>query len=186
MTYYVRNLPHWYPPGAHIFITWRLHGSPRYSSTNTSAPAESPGEDFLRDDRRLDAAKSGPLWLKDDRIAACVVTILQELHSAGLARVAAYAVMANHVHVLLEPNIPVAEITRRIKGKTARESNRLLKLAGTRFWQHESFDHWVRDPAEFLRIRRYIERNPVTAGLVTKAEDWPWSSASHPMLDSTK
>jgi hypothetical protein len=47
-----------------------------------------------------------------------------------------------------------------------------------RFWEDESFDHWVRDEAELVRIRTYIERNPVTAGLVERAEDWPWSSAA--------
>ena len=35
----------------------------------------------------------------------------------------------------------------------------------------------VRDGAEFIKIRRYIEENPVKAGLAKIAEDWPWSSA---------
>jgi alkanesulfonate monooxygenase SsuD/methylene tetrahydromethanopterin reductase-like flavin-dependent oxidoreductase (luciferase family) len=52
---------------------------------------------------------------------------------------------------------------------------------GERFWQDESFDHWVRDPAEWQKIRAYIERNPVSAGLVAKPEEWPWSSASRPI-----
>ena len=34
---------------------------------------------------------------------------------------------------------------------------------------------------QFARIKSYIERNPVTAGLVTTPEDWPWSSASRPL-----
>ena len=109
---------------------------------------------------------------------------LQQLHSAKMARVHTYAIMANHVHVLLEPATPIAQITKLIKGKTAREANRILNLTGTRFWQHESFDHWVRNEAELLRIRTYIESNPVTAGLVTKPHDWPWSSASRPILDN--
>jgi type I restriction enzyme R subunit/putative DNA methylase len=54
----------------------------------------------------------------------------------------------------------------------------LLHRTGERFWQDESFDHWVRSEGEFIRIQKYIENNPVKAGLVAKAEDWPWSSAS--------
>jgi hypothetical protein len=37
--------------------------------------------------------------------------------------------------------------------------------------------HWVRDQAEWDRIAAYIENNPVQAGLVTRAEDYRWSSA---------
>jgi putative transposase len=46
------------------------------------------------------------------------------------------------------------------------------------FWQAESFDHWVRNEGQFVRVKKYIEHNPVKAGLVSKIEDWPWSSAS--------
>jgi putative transposase len=181
MTYYVRNLPHWHPPGRDVFITWRLYGSPQYCPAKSPSPTESAGAHFLHYDRVLDSAKSGPLWLKDVRIAECVTTILQELHSAGITQVRAYTVMANHVHVLLEPMIPMAQITKLVKGRTAREANRILNLTGNRFWQHESYDHWVRDEAELLRIRTYIERNPVVAGLAANPQDWPWSSASRPI-----
>src|SRR3989454_12592905 len=74
--------------------------------------------------------------------------------------------MANHVHVLLEPKIDVARITKGIKGVTAKEGNQILGRTGRRFWQDESYDHWVRSPSECDRIRSYIERNPVVAGLV--------------------
>jgi REP element-mobilizing transposase RayT len=89
----------------------------------------------------------------------------------------AYVVMPNHVHVLLEPLVPLARITGGIKGVSARDANAALRRVGKPFWEDESFDHWVRDEAEFERIRCYIERNPVSAGLVERPEDWPWSSA---------
>lgn len=72
--------------------------------------------------------------------------------------------MANHVHVLLEPNEPVRRITQWIKGVTAREANRLLGRAGQPFWQHESSHHWARNANEFQRIVRYTEFNPVGQG----------------------
>jgi putative transposase len=70
------------------------------------------------------------------------------------------------------------QITHWIKGRTAREGNLLLGRTGEPFWQDESYDHWVRNEREFHRIVKYIEWNPVSAGLVTKPEDWPWSSAT--------
>src|SRR2546426_9043883 len=86
--------------------------------------------------------------------------------------------MANHVHVLLEPKIDVARITKGIKGVTAKKGNQILGRTGRRLWQNESYDHWVRSPSECDRIRSYIERNPVMAGLVSRPEEWPWSSAA--------
>jgi hypothetical protein len=54
----------------------------------------------------------------------------------------------------------------------------LLGRTGQPFWQAESYDHSVRDDRESNRIKGYIENNPVKAGLVASAEDYPWSSAA--------
>jgi len=86
--------------------------------------------------------------------------------------------MPNHVHVLMEPRAPLAKITAVMKGVAARDGNATLGRTGKPFWQDESFDHWVRNSAEFERIRHYIEHNPVSAGLARRPEDWIWSSAS--------
>ena len=48
---------------------------------------------------------------------------------------------------------------------------------GTPFWQDESYDRVVRSDVDFERIRRYIEQNPVAAGLVASAAEFRWSSA---------
>ncbi len=63
-----------------------------------------------------------------------------------------------------------------IKGTTARLANRVLNRTGEAFWQKESYDHWVRNAAEFEKIRNYIENNPVKAGIVTSASEYRWSS----------
>lgn len=65
-----------------------------------------------------------------------------------------------------------------LKRFQAREANRILGLIEQPFWQEESYDHLVRTPEEFGRIVRYIENNPVKAGLVAEPADFPWSSAS--------
>jgi putative transposase len=84
--------------------------------------------------------------------------------------------MSNHVHVLLLPKIAPSRLMQSLKGVTAREANRALGRTGETFWA-ESYDHWVKDEQEREKIVRYIENNPVTAGLVAKAEDYCWSSA---------
>jgi putative transposase len=180
MTYYKRDLPHWHPPGQDLFVTWRLKGS-LPAHLRGIPPADLPGRRFLELDRALDRADAGPRWLKDPRIAGRVIATLQKLHGERLVSVHAYVVMVNHVHVLLTPAAPLAQITKRLKGATARCVNLLLGFTGSHFWQDESFDHWVRNPAEWEKIRAYVENNPVAAGLVARAQDWPWSSASSPL-----
>ena len=73
--------------------------------------------------------------------------------------------MPNHVHLLILPHVAMPQITHWIKGRTAREANLLLRRVGQPFWQHESYDHWVRNEKEFLRIAACVEENPVSAGL---------------------
>jgi len=182
MAYYQRHLPHWQPDGAALFITWRLHGSlPASLLKQPSEPSEqaTAGQAFRALDSLLDAAPTGPMWLRNPGVAAMVVSTLRRGESEmNWYRLAAFVVMSNHVHVLLEPAAPATKITQWIKGTTAREANRLLGRVGERFWQHESYDHWARNETEFQRIMRYIEFNPVAAGLVGGIEKWPWSSAS--------
>ena len=93
-------------------------------------------------------------------------------------RLHAFVVMPNHVHLLMTPLVAVSTVMQSLKRFTAREGNRILGLTGQPFWQDESFDRLVRNETEFERIARYIERNPVTAGLAATVEDFPWSSAS--------
>jgi REP element-mobilizing transposase RayT len=88
-----------------------------------------------------------------------------------------FVVMPNHVHLLVTPQVPATKWLGPLKGFTAHEANVLLASTGKPFWQNESHDHLVRSPEEFDRIRRYIENNPVKAGLAAEPPDFLWSSA---------
>lgn len=176
-TYYERHLPHWQPPGKELFVTWRLAGSLpasfwRFRERSTD------GRRFVEFDRALDAGRRGPLWLRDPRVGELLV---QAFHHGEEIRhfyqLLAYVVMPNHVHLLLKVNLPLQKITQVLKGYTAFQAHKILGKRGEAFWQDESFDHWVRTPAELNKIIRYIENNPVVAGLVPHPQDWPWSSA---------
>jgi putative transposase len=142
---------------------------------------ESPsaGREFVQWDRNLDAASSGPTWLKDIRIANAVMQVILEAgNGRSLCELRAFVVMVNHVHVLVRPMVATAKLTQWIKGVSAKTANEILCRTGQQFWQHESYDHWVRTSDELAKIRYYIERNPVRTGFVESAELWSWSSAS--------
>jgi putative transposase len=152
MTYYRRCLPHWHPPGQDLFVTWRLYDSLPHGIPQ---PKEnlSPGERFVHYDRFLDEARTGPLWLKDERIAESVLSVFLEARRRNFLRMLAYCVMANHVHILLTPIVALDRITHQIKGTSARQANLILGHTGSPFWQDESFDHWIRNPGEWQKIR---------------------------------
>ena len=171
-----RRLPHLYPEGAALFVTWHLHGSMPASLRPPPGPISS-GEAFVWLDRRLDTMRTGPLYLQQPEIAQVVVESIQKGVELGQYDLGAYVVMANHVHLLIQPRVPPQRLLKSLKGVTARECNRLLGRTGEPFWQKESYDHCVRNRAEWDRICRYIENNPVKAGLVNRPEDFPWSGA---------
>jgi REP element-mobilizing transposase RayT len=174
--FYRRRLPHLHVDQQPIFITWRLHGS---LPPHRVFPAETTaGQAFVTMDSLLDHAGSGPLYLHQPEVASLVVKALHHgEQQMGLYQLHAYVVMPNHVHLLITPSVEVAKITHSLKRFTGREANRFLGLIGQPFWQDESYDHLVRGPEELKRIMRYIESNPVRAGLVTKPHLFHWSSA---------
>jgi len=188
--FYRRKLPHWHPDiseESFLFVTWRLAGSmprsrmlPRLAGgvPPGSACPTTPGRAFLAFDREVDKAAFGPVWLRDDRVARMVADALLYGESGRhFYQLRAWVVMPNHVHVLLRPTSSMPVITRWLKGSTARQANLILGRTGESFWQDESFDHRVRDEVELDRIVRYVEHNPVSAGLAGNPRDWAWSSA---------
>ena len=178
-----RRLPHWHPgisEGTYLFVTWRLAGSlPRGRFTRGLAGGSAcptAGQAFVARDREMDRAAFGPVWLKDARIARVVAdTLLYGESGRCFYQLRAWVIMPNHVHVLLLPKTDV--ITRWVKGSTARQANLILGRTGAAFWQDESFDRRVRNDWELDRIIRYVEYNPVCAGLVGSPGDWTWFSA---------
>jgi len=121
----------------------------------------------------LDAG-SGSCWLRQADIADMVAAAI--LHFDGARyRIHAWCVMPNHVHVLVElpPGIQLAGIVHSWKSFTAKAANARLGRTGE-FWQPEYFDHLIRDQADFAHAVRYIEQNPVMAGLTA----WRWVSGT--------
>src|SRR5262249_27147130 len=127
-------------------------------------------------DRYLDSTFLGPRYLPQEPVARMLVASLWRGVKLGHYDLGAYVVLSNHVHVLVLPKISPSRLLQSLKGATARQANLILGRTGETFWQAESYDHWVRDEAEWLRIVDYIENNPVKAGLVRQASDSPWSS----------
>jgi putative transposase len=84
----------------------------------------------------------------------------------------AACLMPDHLHWLLRDAASMSEAVQRFKTWTAR----LVRQAGVpgRVWQRSFHDHLVRSEEDLLVVARYIADNPVRAGLVERAEDYPF------------
>ena len=204
--FYRRNLPHIQPANATVFVTFHLEGAlpkhviQRYREERSRLEKNRyvDGKDkelqwkrdwFRKFEKTLDTAESGPVWLKDHRVAEMVAESLH-YRDGKVYRLDAYCIMATHVHVVFAPlertgpkneaqtnslcYNTLSAIMQSLKGYTARRANALLGRRG-QFWQHESYDHVVRNPDEWRRIVRYVLNNPVKAGLVDVSEKWQWN-----------
>jgi REP element-mobilizing transposase RayT len=118
------------------------------------------------------------MYLRQPAIAQLIVESIRKGEQLDHYELLAFLVMANHVHVLIHPHVHPSRLLKSLTGATAREANKVLGRTGEPFWQKESYGRWVRDQAEFERIKVSIENNPVKAGLVKAPEQYPWSSAS--------
>jgi REP element-mobilizing transposase RayT len=178
MLYYRRRLPHWVPDSSILFITWRLAGSLPAPRADLRMPQHGAPVPFVQQDERLARSSFGPFWLRDPRVASMVQQALRYGETPhNLYFLHAWVILPNHVHVILQPRLALPEIMRWLKGRTGRKANQILGRRGQPFWQDESYDHWVRTTKELHELIRYVENNPVQAGLVAEEAQWPWSSA---------
>jgi putative transposase len=129
-TFHARRLPHYYSVGHPLFVTWRLHGS--LPANRVFPEAVTSGRAFLAIDRLLDSGRTGPLHLSRPDVANMVVEAIH-FRERGLAhyRLHAWVVMANHVHLLITPQVQVSKLMQSLKRFTAREGNRILRVTGS-------------------------------------------------------
>ncbi len=89
----------------------------------------------------------------------------------------AYCLMPNHIHLIVVPETQDG-LNQAIGEAHRRYTRRVNFREGWRghLWQGR-FSSFIMDEGYLLACTRYVELNPVRAGLVKKPEDWQWSSA---------
>ena len=185
------NLPHWDVLGRPIFLTLHLRGAiPKEAMQRIRADAASLCHRGDRDyTRRLKLIfkqmeewldrTDHVQWLTRPEVARMLGEAIAKRAEDGAWRPLHWAVMPSHLHILyIGGQIGMKELLNDFKRWTARQANQLLGRTGERFWQDEWFDHWSRSADETDRIAHYIRQNPVRAGLVRDAQEWPYGSWS--------
>ncbi len=91
-----------------------------------------------------------------------------------------YCLMTNHIHLLIKPlETTISRVMQSLLVSHTQRYHRRYKSGG-HVWQGRFKSPVVQDDEHLLRVLRYIEANPVKAGMVDRAGDYAWSSfAAH-------
>ena len=177
-----RHLPHWRQEGCTYFVTFRLADSipqdklvqwqmelrewrRQHPEPRTMEQELEYAELFAdRFHRWLDDCL-GECWLRRPEVSAVVEEALRFFDGQRYL-LGHYAVMPNHVHVLLRPlgDHTLSEVLHSWKSFTAKQINAAIGRAG-KVWQDESFDCIVRDAPALDRFSAYVQENPGKAKL---------------------
>jgi putative transposase len=113
----------------------------------------------------------------DDEDRAIYLQWLGEYAAMHDVEVAAYCLMNNHIHLILIPSTEdgLQKVLKPLHMRYAQRLNRTHQQQG-HIWQGRFFSSAL-DPDYLRAALRYVERNPVRARKVKKAENYKWSSA---------
>ncbi|MDX9688204.1 REP-associated tyrosine transposase [Halopseudomonas formosensis] len=185
--YQARKLPHYDAPHVLQFITFRLADALPITKLRQ---IEAELRMLPAAEQEIQRRRKVEYWL-DQGLGCCALArpelarVFRQgllLHHGRRYRLMAWCIMPNHVHVLIECRYSLARIVQSWKSYSARwaveHNERLgLGLQGGRVWMRGYWDRYIRDERHLTAAVHYIHSNPVTAGLVKRAEDWQWSSA---------
>ncbi|MDE0770337.1 MAG: transposase [Opitutaceae bacterium] len=191
-TFWRSRLPHWEVENSEYFITIRCTGSlpieaqrrleelkqtTEQQSSKSEAHANYQREIFSTCEKYLDQGL-GFCPFESPNASLPFIEGLETWADEANWLVLSYCIMPNHIHLLANPkdehSLNLETFIKRLKGRTARNINKILGRGGP-FWQTEWFDRWIRNDAERARTIAYIQNNPVKARLVNKPEDYPFS-----------
>lgn len=110
-------------------------------------------------------------------------TALNEIALREGCAIHAYVLMTNHVHLLLTPSGPgqVSRLMQSLGRCYVRHVNNRYHRTGT-LWEGRYKACLVASERYILQCLRYIELNPLRAGMIADPSDYPWSSHRHNAL----
>ena len=104
-----------------------------------------------------------------DMVARTFLTTAMEFDFDVLA----YCIMPDHAHLLAQGLTPSAALRPFVTAIKQRSGYAFSRQTGDRLWQKGYFERTLRDDEDLLCVARYIEANPVRAGLVDSIGLWP-------------
>ncbi|MFI4941468.1 MAG: transposase [Burkholderiales bacterium] len=110
----------------------------------------------------------------------CYLHWLEEAAADWRCAIHAYVLMTNHVHLLVTPETPegLAKLMQSVGRRYVQYINRVYRRSGT-LWEGRFKSSAIQTEEYLLLCQRYIELNPVRAGMVNDPAQYRWSSYRH-------
>ena len=88
-----------------------------------------------------------------------------------------YVIMPDHVHFFAAAQPDAKSLSAFMRDWKRWTARKITEVEQTKppIWQLEFFDHLLRSPKSYSEKWDYVRENPVRAGFVTSAEDWPYA-----------
>jgi putative transposase len=112
----------------------------------------------------------------DDSERDIVLRILSMTRDKHGATLAGYAVMPDHIHLLLMPGEKGLPMFMHGLKRTSQLAVSQSRKRNIPLWQRKYFDHIIRTVRDYWEKLEYIHNNPVAAALTASPNDWRWSS----------
>jgi putative transposase len=129
----------------------------------------------------VNRAIEGQLLFRDFGAYLAYMRLLERTLGCVPVDMFGFCLMPNHVHFLLRPS-GERDLVTFMQRLTSQHAMGLRRWTGTKgrgaVYQSRYWASRVHNELYFCRVARYVERNPVRARLVDRAEEWLWSSAS--------
>jgi len=108
---------------------------------------------------------------------AAFIDLLEEAKARYAVKIFAYCLMPNHFHMVVVP-VQAEELNKSMQWLMTSHVRRYHRHYGTsgHIWQGRFKSFIIQEDNHLLTVLRYVEGNPVRAGLVNSAKDWLWSS----------
>ena len=90
----------------------------------------------------------------------------------------AWALLPDHFHLLIDPKgNDLSVLMKKVKLSFSANYRKFKSIKSGKIWQNRFWDHIIRNEEDYNNHLNYIHYNPVEAGLVTRPEDYLYSSA---------
>ena len=161
------NLPHIQVPGATYFITFRTH---KFR--------------VLSEKARETVLKTVLYWNNQRWKVFSVVVMPDHMHLIVKPLVESASIRNNSDSISKQKYWDLSKILHSVKSYSANEINKIENKQGEPVWQTESYDRVIRNSEELVNELAYMNHNPVKAGLVSHAEEYPYRFVADELIEA--
>jgi putative transposase len=117
-------------------------------------------------------------YFRDELVVRDTFAEILRTSNACAFDICAYCFMPDHVHLLVRGCAATSHLPPFVKVVRQRTAVRFARTCGGRLWQSGYFERTLRNDESVIAAARYIEANPVRAGLARTVDEWPFTGGT--------